>query len=92
MSKPKSRKYVEDYDSDDGFVEGAPKSKKLKSEPKPKKTVTQEVQKDDEGNEYWEISGKRRISLSQFKNMTMIGIREYYEKVGFMTRGHSIHL
>lgn len=53
MSKPKSRKYVEEYDSDNGFVEDAPKSKKQKSEPKQKKTVSTEVQTDDDGNEFW---------------------------------------
>ena len=52
MSKPLSRKYVEDYESDGGFVEDAPKSKKQKSEPKQTKTG---VHIDDEGNEYWEV-------------------------------------
>ena len=51
MSKPKSRKHVEEYDSDDGFVEDAPKSKKQKV----KKEVGSDVQKDDDGNEYWEV-------------------------------------
>lgn len=52
MPKPLSRKYVEDYESDDGFVEDAPKSKKRKSEPK---QPASGAQKDDEGNEYWEV-------------------------------------
>ena len=52
MSKPLSRKYVEEYDSDDGFVEDAPKSKKAKSEPKQLKSG---VQKDADGNDYWEV-------------------------------------
>lgn len=61
MSKPKSRKYVEEYDSDGGFIEDAPKSKKVKTEPKQrtepnqKKVVSQDVQKDEDGNEYWEV-------------------------------------
>ena len=50
-SKPLSRKYVDDYDSDDGFVEDAPASKKTKREPKQKKELSQGVQKDDDGNE-----------------------------------------
>ena len=59
MSKPRSRKYVEeDYESDDGFVEDAPKSKKRKSELQQKgsKSVSGETRVDDEGNEYWEVS------------------------------------
>lgn len=50
MSKPLSRKHV--YESDDGFVEDAPKSKKRKNEPKPRDTA---IQKDEDGNEYWEV-------------------------------------
>ncbi|KAI9899994.1 hypothetical protein N3K66_004256 [Trichothecium roseum] len=38
--------------------------------------------KDDEGNPYWELSNKRRIGLSEFKKMSFINIREYYEKDG----------
>ena len=52
MSKPLSRKYVEDYESDGGFVEDAPKSKKQKSEPR---QGPGSMKKDDEGNEYWEV-------------------------------------
>ncbi|KAK3724419.1 hypothetical protein LTR37_001043 [Vermiconidia calcicola] len=71
MSKPRARKHVEEYESDDGFVEDAPKNKKQN------KTVN-EMQTDDEGNEYWELSGKRRVQVSDFKGMTMVGIREFY--------------
>ncbi|KAK3703087.1 hypothetical protein LTR37_014698 [Vermiconidia calcicola] len=71
MSKPRARKHVEEYESDDGFVEDAPKNKKQK------KTV-KETQEDDEGNEYWELSGKRRLQVSEFKGTTMVNIREYY--------------
>ena len=52
MPKPLSRKYVEEYDSDDGFVEDAPKSKKHKAETKQLKSG---VQKDEDGNEFWEV-------------------------------------
>ncbi|XWW92764.1 hypothetical protein V2A60_000690 [Cordyceps javanica] len=38
--------------------------------------------KDDEGNPFWELSSKRRVGVSQFKNMCLINIREYYEKDG----------
>lgn len=54
MSKLLSRKRKQDYESDDGFVEDAPKSKNPRKEPK---QVNSAVQKDDDGNEYWEVSG-----------------------------------
>jgi hypothetical protein len=38
--------------------------------------------KDDEGNPFWELSSKRRVGISEFKNMHFINVREYYEKDG----------
>lgn len=89
-TKPLSRKHVEEYDSDNGFVEDAPASKKRRSEPKQKKELKSGVQKDDEGNEYWELSGRRRVQVSSFKNMTMVNIREYYEKDGKALPGKKV--
>ncbi|KYK60307.1 Transcriptional Coactivator p15 family protein [Drechmeria coniospora] len=45
------------------------------------------VGKDDEGQPYWELSSKRRVGISKFKNMTMVNIREYYDKDGKMFPG-----
>ncbi|KAK5138028.1 hypothetical protein LTR08_005825 [Meristemomyces frigidus] len=56
-----------------------------------KTPVSTATQKDDEGNEFWEashyarppdISGKRRVQISDFKGTTMVSIREFYEKDG----------
>ncbi len=58
-SKPKSRRRVSDYDDDDGFVEdAAPKGTKRQ-----KKTVSGEMQKDDDGNEFWEVCSLRSYRL-----------------------------
>ncbi|KAL1310777.1 hypothetical protein AAFC00_001024 [Neodothiora populina] len=80
--KYKSRKRVsevEEYGSDDGFVEDAPKSKKPKVT---KAAPSKDLQKDAEGNEYWELSAKRRVTLSTYNNAHLVNIREYYEKDG----------
>ncbi|KAJ9603669.1 hypothetical protein H2200_011855 [Cladophialophora chaetospira] len=39
-------------------------------------------QVDSDGNKYWEIAKARRVTISEFKGKTMVGIREYYEKDG----------
>lgn len=53
-----SSKHVkDDYESDDGFVEDAPKSKKQKKE------LNTGIQKDDEGNEYWEVREQLRCGV-----------------------------
>lgn len=55
----KSRKRAaEDYESDDGFIEDAAPSSKPTKKAKNNFTFTPSAgaQKDDEGNEYWEVS------------------------------------
>ncbi|WYZ41487.1 hypothetical protein EsH8_V_000382 [Colletotrichum jinshuiense] len=42
---------------------------------------------DKEGNPFWDLSNKRRIGVSQFKNNTFVNIREFYEKDGDMLPG-----
>lgn len=64
MPKPQSSKRA--YDSDDGFVEDGRSSKKQKSEPKPRNT---KMQKDKEGNEFWEVR-KRLIYLPRNTMLT----------------------
>ncbi|GAB7365803.1 hypothetical protein MBLNU230_g7136t1 [Neophaeotheca triangularis] len=80
---------TETYESDNGFIEDAPKSKKSKQsagnavKDKDGKTkISTEMQKDDDGSVYWEVSKTRRIQISDFKGQTMVGIREFYEKDG----------
>lgn len=53
--KYKSRKRVSeaDYVSDDGSVEGAPKSKRTKTT---QTAPSKDMQTDEEGNEFWEVS------------------------------------
>jgi hypothetical protein len=71
----KKRKSAADSDADD-----VPTTKRGKGasgnvfQPSPKPQV------DSDGNKYWEIAKARRVTISEFKGKTMVGIREYYEK------------
>ncbi|CAK4031702.1 PC4-domain-containing [Lecanosticta acicola] len=88
MSKATSRKRAaaNDYESDGGFVEDAPKSKKSKGS-NAKGAVDLQQKKDDDGNAYWDLSGTRRLGVSHYKGNTLINIREYYDKDGKMMPG-----
>lgn len=39
---------------------------------------------------YFQLSNKRRVGVSQFKNMSFINIREYYEKDGKTLPGKKV--
>ncbi|KAK0353371.1 hypothetical protein LTR59_010167 [Friedmanniomyces endolithicus] len=75
----------EQYENDDGFVEDAPRTKKAKNagaNTSKKAAISPLIRVDDEGNDYWELSDTRRVGVSTYKGMTLISIREYYEKDG----------
>jgi hypothetical protein len=57
---------------------------------KAKKASSTQMQTDDDGNEFWEISNKRRLQISEFKKNTMVSIREFYEKDGQMLPGKKV--
>lgn len=91
-SRERGKKRVsreEDYTSDDGFVangsdpDNAPRSKKPKTESARSKLPS--VIGSDQ--QYWELSGKRRVNVSEFKGKNLVNIREMYEKDGEMLPG-----
>ena len=51
LSKKRASK-ADEYNSDDGFVEGAPKSNKRAKTSQP---ISKDKQLDDDGNPYWEV-------------------------------------
>lgn len=86
------RAAAETYDSDGGFVEneeGDARRSKKKSRANTSKDLPTKG-KDKDGGVYWEISGKRRLQLSEFKGNTMVGVREYYEKDGQALPGKKV--
>lgn len=94
MAPPRTKKRKsgpETYESEDGFVANDSdtsdrpnkRSKTLKKNTKsPHLASAGGAQLDTDGNEYWEISKMRRVTISEFKGMRMVNIREYYEKDG----------
>ena len=94
MAPPRTQKRksaAEDYESDNGFVANdSDGSGRPNKRPKSSKTASRSAhfasasstQLDTEGNQYWEISKNRRVTISEFKGKKMVNIREFYEKDG----------
>ncbi|KAL9037464.1 MAG: hypothetical protein Q9214_005693 [Letrouitia sp. 1 TL-2023] len=89
-SKKRTSKAAEDYESDGGFVandsgDDGPRSKKAKtSSSSASKAKAGRAASDAKGEQFWEntakqLTGKRRVTVSEFNNKTMVNIREYYE-------------
>ncbi|KAL9100518.1 MAG: hypothetical protein Q9187_009354, partial [Circinaria calcarea] len=86
------------YDSDNGFVADskptAKKAKTAKSGGSANSTGNKDVQKGKSvssvginGEQFWELSDKRRVAISEYGGKEMINIREYYEKDGELLPG-----
>ncbi|KAL8912901.1 MAG: hypothetical protein Q9171_002195 [Xanthocarpia ochracea] len=77
----------EDYDSDNGFIADAPKSKKTRITAAPSRASIKSATSSKPANnsngsgdeEFWEITSTRRVNISEFKGQRMVNIREYYE-------------
>lgn len=97
MAPPRTQKRkpgAQPYESDDGFVahdsdasdrRDSKRSRTVKAEANTAHFTSASAgqpQLDTDGNEYWEISKMRRITISEFKGKRMVNIREYYEKDG----------
>lgn len=65
QSKKRASK-ADDYDSDDGFVEDAPKSKRTKT------AISKDKQVDDDGNPYWEVSFSGDSSTMETKRRSAL--------------------
>lgn len=77
---PKSKKRVskaDEYDSDGGFVEDAPKSKKTKT------AISKNKQVDDDGNPYWEVrlSSKKSSKLKADRHSALWKAPRHFVRV-----------
>ena len=77
----------------DDFVvsddEDAPPAKKGKAATSTFEPSTA-VKTDDNGDKYWELSGLRRVTVSEYNKKSMVSIREYYEKDGKQLPGKKV--
>ena len=102
---PKRPSTAEAYESDNGFVEDAPARKKSKPLTQSHSARTNATanghggsvvggggQVGRDGDVFWELSGKRRVGVSEFKGRRMVNVREYYEKEGEMLPGKKVGL
>ncbi|KAM0285638.1 hypothetical protein ACHAQH_001344 [Verticillium albo-atrum] len=65
---------------DDSDEDGPILTKPIKKTKTTAGTPSSGAGEDKDGNPYWELSAKRRVGISKYKDMTMINIREYYQK------------
>ncbi|KAF4125754.1 Transcriptional Coactivator p15 (PC4) [Geosmithia morbida] len=77
-SKKRGASVIDDADPGDPGAPAPATAKKNKSAA----AAAKPAGKDGEGNPFWELSNKRRVGVSQFKNMCFVNVREYYEKDG----------
>jgi hypothetical protein len=85
MPFTKKRKSAADSDVDE-----VPTTKRGKGASGNAFRPSSKVQTDADGNKYWEIAKTRRVTISEFKGQTMVGIREYYEKDGQWLPGKKV--
>ncbi|KKY23039.1 putative rna polymerase ii transcriptional [Phaeomoniella chlamydospora] len=88
MARPKFNKRVIPEDESDGFIVSDNEPSSSRRTKKPRISGTSTVpSKDSEGNVYWELPSKRRVTITKFHGKTLVNIREYYEKDGKMLPG-----
>ncbi|KAG9251273.1 transcriptional Coactivator p15-domain-containing protein [Emericellopsis atlantica] len=75
---PSRKRGADSIEDPEVSVNSPPAGKKSKSAA----AAAQPAGKDDDGHPYWDLSGKRRAGVSEFKNTNFVNIREYYEKDG----------
>ncbi|KIX00784.1 uncharacterized protein Z518_09849 [Rhinocladiella mackenziei CBS 650.93] len=64
----------------DGDINGGTVTKRGKGKSGTVFKPSSKVQSDSEGNQFWEISKNRRVTISDFKGAKLVNIREYYQQ------------
>lgn len=88
---PTKRRTYESDSEDDNPRKTAKTSTHFQNPGKGKSASTDSVAKtDDNGETYFELSGKRRVTVSSFKGKMMVSVREFYEKDGQTLPGKKV--
>ena len=77
---PSSKKRKSAATVDDSDVEAEASTKRGKGASGTAFQPSSKPQVDSDGNQYWEISKARRVTISDFKGKKLVNIREYYQK------------
>jgi hypothetical protein len=89
-SNYKTDDFVASDNSEDRPAKRGKSTTKASTTTKSSFVVSKEAQTDANGDTFWEISKNRRVALSEFKGMSMINIREYYEQNGKSLPGKKV--
>jgi hypothetical protein len=83
---PKNKKLEDsesDSDSDSGREEHRPVKKAKKDEGNSKPSgYNRPPKSNDDGSVYWDFGMRKRVTVRDFKGVTYVDIREFYEKDG----------
>ncbi|XP_013378596.1 activated RNA polymerase II transcriptional coactivator p15 [Lingula anatina] len=83
---PKSKEFISSSESDS--EDDKPKAKKKKTEkPKPAEKPKPSSSKGKDGEEMFQLSKMRYVTVSEFRGKCFVNIREYYESDGEMKPG-----
>jgi hypothetical protein len=91
-SNYKTDDFVASDNSEDRPAKRGKSTNKASTTTKSSFLVSKDPQTDDNGDTYWDISKMRRITISEFKGMSMVNIREYYEQNGKSLPGKKVSL
>ncbi|XP_069110054.1 activated RNA polymerase II transcriptional coactivator p15-like [Argopecten irradians] len=89
---PKSKEFISSSESDVDSDEPKPKKKKREQVPeskkeKPEASQSKKPTKGANGEQMFQLSKMRFVSVSEFRGKVLVGIREYYEADGDLRPG-----
>lgn len=84
-SKRKSKEFIDDSDED--LLEDDEPKKKTKKAPPAKRGKDKKGSDGDDDTDFFQLSAKRRVTVSEFRGRLQVDIREYYEADGEMKPG-----
>lgn len=81
-NKKRASSALDNYESDNSAADDHQSAKRPLKKTRTSSSKPGTTLQDDNGDSYWELSGKRRVTLSEFKGTRLVSLREYYESGG----------